>query len=139
MARICNYQNKECGCQIYSENVDDPDKCFYCEHHNAFHSGFTPAEPLIFGACQKDFARCGCQAFVASLNNNSKCKHCDHYNAFHQQKTMMSTSSNNTIIQSNNVLNLLSQIPTASSISNSSSAVANRQFLTPREEILASF
>ena len=130
MIRICNYQNKECGCQIYLENEDHPDKCYYCGHYDAFHSGFTPVESSNFGACQKDSARCGCQGFVASLDDDSKCKYCDHYSAFHQQT---SQSNNNTTI------NLLSQIPTALSVSNLNSTVVNRQFLTPREEILANF
>src|ERR1700722_11015033 len=127
---------------MYLENADNSEKCFYCGHYNAFHSGFIPAESSNFGACQKDSAYCGCQAFVASLDNDSKCKYCDHYNAFHQQKiSTLNANSNNTnnAIQSNNSLNLISQMPTALTISNSSSAVANRQFLTPREEILASF
>jgi len=132
MIRICNYQNKECGCQIYLENEDHPDKCYYCGHYDAFHSGFTPVESSNFGACQKDSARCGCQGFVASLDDDSKCKYCDHYSAFHQQKGLTSQSNNNTI-------NLISQIPTSLSVSNSNSTVVNRQFLTPREEILANF
>ena len=60
MTRICNYQNKECGCQTYLEDADHPDKCYYCGHYNAFHSEFIPAEPTNFGACQKDSAYCGC-------------------------------------------------------------------------------
>jgi len=132
--QICNYQDKECGCQIYLEDDDHPEKCYYCGHFNAFHSGFTPTDASNFGACQKDSARCGCQGFVASLEDDSKCKYCDHYNAFYQQKQLMSSSQHY-----NNSINLLSQMPSNISLSNLSSAVANRQFLTPREEILAGF
>jgi hypothetical protein len=135
---FCNYQNKGCGCQFYLEDTDHPEKCLYCGHYNAFHSGFIPEESSNFGVCQKDFAHCGCQAFVASSDNESKCKYCNHFNAFHKQKSNINSNITN-ITQPNNALSLLSQMPTASTISTSSSAVSNRQFLTPREEILANF
>lgn len=122
-----------------SRNDNQPEKCFYCGHYNAFHSGFI-AESSNYGPCKKDSAHCGCWAFVASSDNNTKCKYCNHYSAFHQQK--LNSNNTNNAIRPNNTLNLLSQIPTVLSISdmsNSSSSVANRQFLTPREEILANF
>jgi hypothetical protein len=84
----------------------------------------------------KDFAHCGCQAFVPSSADELKCKYCDHYNAFHKPKT----SSNSNIIQPiNNALNLLSQIPTSTPATISSSTVNSRQFVTLREEVLANF
>src|SRR5688572_25490810 len=132
----CRYQNMGCGCQVYLEDVNNPEKCFYCKHYISFHIGFT-TEASNFGVCQKDFAHCGCQAFVPSLEDELKCKYCDHYNAFHKSKT---SSSNSSVIQPiDNPLNLLSQIPTSSSAANSSSAVSNRLFVTPREEVLANF
>ncbi|PKY46181.1 hypothetical protein RhiirA4_543143 [Rhizophagus irregularis] len=39
--RICQYQNKNCGCQNYLNDQDNPEKCYYCGHFNAFHSGFS--------------------------------------------------------------------------------------------------
>src|ERR1041385_8013395 len=133
----CHYQNKGCGCQTYLEDADNPEKCFYCKHYIAFHFGFTD-EASNYGICQKDFAHCGCQGFVPSSEDGLKCKYCDHYNAFHKPKTLFSNSN---VIQPiiNNPLNLLSQIPTASSATNSSLVVSNRQFVTPREEVLANF
>ncbi len=34
---MCNYQNKSCGCQTYLDE-NNPKKCFYCDHYNAFHT-----------------------------------------------------------------------------------------------------
>ncbi|CAB5379502.1 unnamed protein product [Rhizophagus irregularis] len=55
---VCNFNNKYCGCQTYKEDENNPEKCYYCHHYNAFHTGFSPAPhntstPLL-GACQKD-------------------------------------------------------------------------------------
>uniref|UniRef100_U9TUQ4 Uncharacterized protein n=1 Tax=Rhizophagus irregularis (strain DAOM 181602 / DAOM 197198 / MUCL 43194) TaxID=747089 RepID=U9TUQ4_RHIID len=85
---VCNFNNKYCGCQTYKEDENNPEKCYYCHHYNAFHTGFSPAlhntsTPLL-GACQKDGVSCGCQAFLANPNNELKCKYCDHFTAFHK-------------------------------------------------------
>ncbi|GBC06694.1 hypothetical protein RclHR1_00070061 [Rhizophagus clarus] len=92
---ICNYQNKYCGCQTYMEDENNPEKCFYCNHYNAFHTGFSPppqstSTPLL-GACQKDGVSCGCQAFVAGPSNELKCKYCDHFTAFHKSASTNSS------------------------------------------------
>src|SRR5688572_24578488 len=85
---VCNFQNKYCGCQTYMEDQNNPEKCFYCNHYNAFHTGFMPSpqnsSTQQLGICQKDGASCGCQAFVANSNDELKCKYCDHFTAFHK-------------------------------------------------------
>ncbi len=113
--RICQYQNKSCGCQNYLEDSNNPERCFYCSHLNAFHLGFTSIENSNFGACQKYSAHC---ALI--------CRYCDHFNAFHLSMVTSSSSSS-----SNNALNLLSTL--------SNSSVSDRQFMTPREEVLSNF
>ncbi|PKY63560.1 hypothetical protein RhiirA4_492976, partial [Rhizophagus irregularis] len=85
---VCNFNNKYCGCQTYKEDKNNPEKCYYCHHYNAFHTGFSPAPhntstPLL-KACQKDGVSCGCQAFLANPNNELKCKYCDHFTAFYK-------------------------------------------------------
>jgi hypothetical protein len=85
---VCNFNNKYCGWQTYKEDENNPKKCYYCHHYNAFHAGFSPAPhntstPLL-GACQKDGISCGCQTFLANPNNKLKCKYCDHFTAFHK-------------------------------------------------------
>jgi hypothetical protein len=85
---VCNYQNKYCGCQTYMEDEIHSEKCFYCNHYIAFHTGFSsPSQSTStpqLGACQKDGISCGCQAFVAGPNDELKCKYCDHFIAFHK-------------------------------------------------------
>jgi hypothetical protein len=131
--RVCQYQNKSCGYQNYLEGPNDPEKCFYCSHFSAFHLGFTSNETPNFGACQKYSAHCGCQGFGASSENALICRFCDHFNAFHLSVTPSSSSSNN------NVLDLLLQLPASFNNPSSSSTVGNRQYLTPREEVLSNF
>ncbi|PKK62300.1 hypothetical protein RhiirC2_790576 [Rhizophagus irregularis] len=126
--QICQYQNKNCGCQNYLDDQNNPEKCYYCGHFNAFHLEFLN-ETSNLGICQQNSAHCGCQGFDASSENALKCRYCNHFNAFHLPKPLLN----------NNALNLLSQLPTLSSISNSSSTVSNRQFSTPREEVLSNF
>ncbi|CAB4376190.1 hypothetical protein RhiirA5_483264 [Rhizophagus irregularis] len=111
---VCNFQNKYCGCQTYKEDENNPEKCFYCNHYNAFHTGFSPppqntSTPLL-GTCQKDGVSCGCQAFVANPNNELKCKYCDHFTAFHKYTSPDSSplSSSLTNIESNLSSSLLS-------------------------------
>lgn len=82
----CKYQNSGCGCQVYLEDINNPERCFYCNHFNAFHVGFT-TETSNYGMCQKDFAYYGCQSFVASFNDKLICKYCNHFNAFHKPKS----------------------------------------------------
>ncbi|GBC51521.1 hypothetical protein GLOIN_2v1769843 [Rhizophagus irregularis DAOM 181602=DAOM 197198] len=94
---ICNFNNKYCGCQTYKEDKNNPEKCYYCNHYNAFHTGFSPppqniSTPLL-GACQKDGVSCGCQAFSANPNNELKCKYCYHYTAFHKNTAPSSVTS----------------------------------------------
>lgn len=129
--RVCQYQNKSCGCQNYLEDSNNPEQCFYCSHFSAFHLGFTFNETSNFGVCQKNFAHCGCQGFNASSENSLICRFCGHFNAFHL--SVLSSSNNN-------ALDLLLQLPASSNNpSSSSSTVGNRQYLTPREEILSNF
>ncbi|CAB4389721.1 unnamed protein product [Rhizophagus irregularis] len=85
---VCNFNNKYCGCQTYKEDENNPEKCYYCHHYNAFHTSFSPtphntSTPLL-GACQKDGVSCRCQAFLANPNNELKCKYCNHFTAFHK-------------------------------------------------------
>ncbi|CAB4488517.1 unnamed protein product [Rhizophagus irregularis] len=94
---VCNINNKFCGCQTYMENDNNPGKCFYCNHFNAFHTGFSilfrnSSTPFL-GACQKEGASCGCQAFFAVSNDRLKCKYCDHFSALHKMTFPNSVSS----------------------------------------------
>jgi hypothetical protein len=96
---LCNFQNKYCGCQTYMEDQNNPEKCFYCKHYNAFHTGFMPSHQNSsqqLGICQKDGASCGCQAFVANSSDELKCKYCDHFTAFHKQIIKEISSSGTT-------------------------------------------
>uniref|UniRef100_U9UH81 Uncharacterized protein n=2 Tax=Rhizophagus irregularis TaxID=588596 RepID=U9UH81_RHIID len=61
--RICQYQNKNCGCQNYLNDQDNPEKCYYCGHFNAFHSGFSN-ETSNLGVCQQNSAHCGCEGLA---------------------------------------------------------------------------
>ncbi|RIA92886.1 hypothetical protein C1645_735991 [Glomus cerebriforme] len=115
---VCNFQKKYCGCQTYMEDENNPEKCFYCNHYNAFHTGFSPppqnsSTPLL-GPCQKDGASCGCQAFVANPNTELKCKYCDHFTAFHKQIIINTTS--------NGITPLPSSLTNADNVSSSMSS-----------------
>jgi hypothetical protein len=104
---VCNYKNKYCGCQTYKEDENNPERCFYCNHYNAFHTGFSPppqntSTPLL-GACQKDGISCGCQAFVANPNNELKCKYCDHFTAFHKYTLTNSSPLSSTLTSFENI------------------------------------
>lgn len=61
--RICQYQNKNCGCQNYLNDQDNPEKCYYCGHFNAFHSGFSN-ETSNLGVCQQNSAHCGSEGLA---------------------------------------------------------------------------
>jgi hypothetical protein len=94
---VCNFNNKYCGCQTCKEDENNPEKCYYCNHYNAFHTGFSPppqnTSPPLLGVCQKDGVSCGCQAYFANPNNELKCKYCDHFTAFHKNTSPSSVPS----------------------------------------------
>ncbi|CAB5187074.1 unnamed protein product [Rhizophagus irregularis] len=132
---VCNFNNKYCGCQTYKEDENNPEKCYYCHHYNAFHTGFSPAPhntstPLL-EACQKDGVSCECQAFLANPNNELKCKYCDHFTAFHKN-TSPSIVPGSINIESN----LPSYILT-SSINNSEDSRSWENNSAPRENTSA--